>query len=77
MPDQTETERLFRVYHEQMIALAIALLHDEEEARDTVSDVMERLVNGTLHLPLEQVVERLNAFEKVDIKIENHTLTIE
>jgi hypothetical protein len=26
---------------------------------------------------LEQVVERLNAFEKVDIKIENHTLTIE
>ena len=27
--------------------------------------------------PLEQVVERLNAFEKVDIKIENHTLTIE
>ena len=34
MPDQTETERLFRVYHEQMIALAIALLHDEEEARE-------------------------------------------
>lgn len=54
MPDLTETERLFRVYHEQMIALAISLLHDEEEARDTVSDVMERLVNGTLHLPLER-----------------------
>ena len=54
MPDLTETERLFRVYHEQMIALAIALLHDEEEARDTVSDVMERLVKGTLHLPLER-----------------------
>jgi DNA-directed RNA polymerase specialized sigma24 family protein len=63
MPDQTETERLFRVYHEQMIALAIALLHDEEEARDTVSDVMERLVKGTLHLREELI--RLMQFFKV------------
>ena len=54
MPDNKETEQLFRENYEQLIALALSLLHDENEARDAVSDVFERLVNGTLHLPLQR-----------------------
>lgn len=54
MPDKTETERLFREMHGQMMALATSLLRDEDEASDAVSEVFTRLVSGTLHLPLER-----------------------
>ena len=54
MPDKKETEQLFRENYEQLTALALSLLHDENEARDAVSDVFERLVDGTLHLPLQR-----------------------
>lgn len=54
MPDRNESERLFRMNYEQMRALALSLLHDDDEARDTVSDIFTRLVEGTLHLPLQK-----------------------
>lgn len=68
MPDNKETEQLFRENYEQLIALALSLLHDENEARDAVSDVFERLVNGTLHLPLQ----RTDAYLMVAVR--NHCL---
>ena len=36
-------ERLFHDHYEQMYRFAFALLHDNEEARDVVSDVFSRL----------------------------------
>ena len=36
-------ERLFRTHYERMYRLAFALLHDNEEARDVVSDVFSKL----------------------------------
>ena len=36
-------ERLFRTNYERMYRLAFALLHDNEEARDVVSDVFSKL----------------------------------
>lgn len=68
MPDNKETEQLFRENYEQLIALALSLLHDENEASDAVSDVFERLVNGTLHLPLQ----RTDAYLMVAVR--NHCL---
>lgn len=54
MPDREDTERLYRQHAEQMHQLAVSLLHDEEEARDAVSDIFERLAQGTLRLPPEK-----------------------
>lgn len=54
MPDRKETEQLFRMNYKQMMAIALSLLHDDDEARDAVSDIFERLVDGTLHLPLQR-----------------------
>ena len=54
MLDREETERLFRQQAEKMHQLATTLLHDEEEAHDAVSEIFERLTNGTIRLPKEK-----------------------
>ncbi|MBR1388360.1 MAG: sigma-70 family RNA polymerase sigma factor [Prevotella sp.] len=54
MSDREETERLYRQQVGRMQQLASILLGEEEEARDAVSDVFARLVDGTLHLPKEK-----------------------
>ena len=41
---ETETEQLYRQHYQQMIGLARAMLYDEEEARDVVSEVFASLV---------------------------------
>ena len=40
---EKQMERLFRTNYERMYRLAFALLHDNEEARDVVSDVFSKL----------------------------------
>ena len=40
---EQQMERLFRDNYERMYRLAFALLHDNEEAKDVVSDVFSRL----------------------------------
>lgn len=42
---EQQMERLFHDNYERMYRLAFALLHDNEEARDVVSDVFSRLWN--------------------------------
>ena len=54
MLDREETERLFKQQAERMHKLAVTLLHDEEEARDAVSEIFERLTNGNIRLPMEK-----------------------
>ena len=54
MLDREETERLFKQQAERMHKLAVTLLHDEEEARDAVSEIFERLTNGDIRLPMEK-----------------------
>ena len=41
--NEQRMERLFHDHYEQMYRVAFALLHDNEEARDVVSDVFSRL----------------------------------
>ena len=40
--NEQRMERLFHDHYEQMYRFAFALLHDNEEARDVVSDVFSR-----------------------------------
>ena len=40
---EKQMEQLFRANYERMYRLAFALLHDNEEARDVVSDVFSKL----------------------------------
>ena len=40
---EKQMEQLFRANYERMYRLAFALLHDNEEARDMVSDVFSKL----------------------------------
>ena len=37
-----------------MHKLAVTLLHDEEDARDAVSEIFERLTKGSIRLPAEK-----------------------
>ena len=46
--NEQRMERLFHDHYEQMYRFAFALLHDNEEARDVVSDVFSRLWNKQL-----------------------------
>ena len=43
-------ERLFRTEYDRMYRAAYLLLHDDEEARDAVQDVMERLWESSMDL---------------------------
>ena len=49
--DRDETERLFRQESPVLLQIATRLLGDVEEARDTVSDMFERLAAGKLLPP--------------------------
>ena len=51
--------------------------HVDVDFRNVTASHLRLYTKWSPSEPLEQVVERLNAFEKVYIKIENHTLTIE
>ena len=53
MLDREKTERLFHHQADRMHQLATMLLDDEEEARDAVSEVFARLMEGKIHLPKE------------------------
>ncbi|HEY9544206.1 RNA polymerase sigma factor [Prevotella sp.] len=44
-------ERLFRTYYRPMFRLAMALLHDEAEAKDATSDIFAKLLDGRAVLP--------------------------
>ena len=54
MLGKEETEQLFRQQAEKTHRLATTMLHNEEEARDAVSDIFERLSSGTIRLPQEK-----------------------
>ena len=54
MLGKEETEQLFRQQAEKMHRLAATMLHDEEEARDAVSEIFERLSSGAIRLPQEK-----------------------
>lgn len=42
---QTKIEHLYNLYHVEMYQLAYSILHDEEEAKDVVSDIFTWLVD--------------------------------
>ncbi|MDE6578487.1 MAG: sigma-70 family RNA polymerase sigma factor [Muribaculaceae bacterium] len=47
MTNKNDIEQLFKAHYEQMYRLAVALLHDDDLARDIVHDVFISLLNGT------------------------------
>ncbi len=51
MMNHKRIERLFRANYSRMFRLAVALLHDEDEARDAASEVFARLLDGRSSLP--------------------------
>ena len=42
---------LFRMHYGAMFRLAVAMLHDSDEAKDAVSEVFVRLFRDNFHLP--------------------------
>lgn len=46
MQEHKSIEQLFATLHPHLLRLATTLLHDEEEARDAVSEVFERLMKS-------------------------------
>ena len=63
--DQTVAE-LYRMHYEELLRKACILLHDEEDARDAVSDVMARLM-ATDILPEG---EKLIAYARSSVRFE-------
>ena len=57
---------LYRLHYEDLLRRACILLHDEEDARDAVSDVMERLMTADI-LPEG---ERLLAYVRSSVRFE-------
>jgi len=50
--DKKEITTLFRQYYGRMYGMAVSILYDEQESKDVVSDIFERLlVADTLLLP--------------------------
>ncbi len=50
--DKKEITTLFRQYYGRMYGMAVSILYDEQESKDVVSDIFERLlVSDTLLLP--------------------------
>lgn len=45
MHESDSIEQLFTTHHARLLRLAAAMLHDEEEARDAVSEVFEHLMS--------------------------------
>lgn len=46
MHESNSFEQLFATHHPRLLRLATAMLHDEEEARDVVSEVFERMMRS-------------------------------
>jgi RNA polymerase sigma-70 factor (ECF subfamily) len=51
--DKEAFEALFRQHYPYMLRLARTLLHDKEESRDAVSDVLLKVCDGSIRLPAE------------------------
>lgn len=67
MPKRDKTvAELYRMHYEELLQRACILLHDEEDARDAVSDVMARLM-ATDILPEG---ERLIAYARSSVRFE-------
>ncbi|MDE6634767.1 MAG: RNA polymerase, partial [Bacteroidaceae bacterium] len=45
-----EVQKLFIRYYEAMYRVARGILYDEQESKDVVSDIFERLLNGRIVL---------------------------
>ncbi len=52
MTNRNDIERLFKAHYAQMYRLAVALLHDDDLARDIVHDVFASLLDGTHDSPI-------------------------
>ncbi|MDE6564125.1 MAG: sigma-70 family RNA polymerase sigma factor [Muribaculaceae bacterium] len=52
MTNRNDIERLFKAHYEQMFRLAVALLHDDDLARDIVHEVFASLLDGTFDIPV-------------------------
>lgn len=50
MTNKDDIEQLFKAHYEQMCRLAVALLHDDDIARDIVQDVFASLIDIPLKL---------------------------
>lgn len=48
MTDRNDIEQLFKAHYAQMYRLAVALVHDDDTARDIVQDVFASLLDGNL-----------------------------
>ena len=46
MHENNSFEQLFATHHPRLLRLATAMLHDEEETRDVVSEVFERMMRS-------------------------------
>ena len=51
MSKEETIEHLFRMHYGAMFRLAVAMLHDADEAKDAVSEVFARLFRGNVRLP--------------------------
>ena len=50
MTDRNDIEQLFKAHYTQMFRLAVALLHDDDLARDIVHDVFLSLLDDSSNL---------------------------
>ena len=50
MTNRNDIEQLFKAHYAQMHRLAVALLHDDDLARDIVHDVIASLLDGTTQI---------------------------
>lgn len=50
MTNKNDIEQLFKAHYAQMHRLAVALLHDDDLARDIVHDVFASLLEGSLEM---------------------------
>ena len=66
MPKRDDVAVLYRQHYDDLLRRACILLHDEEDARDAVSDVMARLITADI-LPEG---ERLLAYVRSSVRFE-------
>ena len=50
MTNKNDIEQLFKAHYAQMYRLAVALLHDDDLARDIVHDVFASLLDSSLDI---------------------------
>ena len=73
MSKEETIEHLFRMHYGAMFRLAVAMLHDVEEAKDAVSEVLARVFRGNAHLPEDRYMALL-AF--ADSRLTSQTRTV-